>query len=47
MFPIVNGGGLMLTTLTATLLFKERLSKKQWIGLALGAIAVILLCNPF
>ena len=47
MFPIVNGGGLMLTTLAATLIFKERLSKKQWLGLAIGLVAVILLCNPF
>ena len=47
MFPIVNGGGLMLTTLAATLIFKERLSKRQWIGLGLGMVAVILLCNPF
>jgi len=47
MFPIVNGGGLMLTTLAATMFFKERLSKKQWVGLVIGVIAVILLCNPF
>ena len=47
MFPITNGGGLMLTTLAATVIFRERLSKKQWIGLGIGLIAVILLCNPF
>lgn len=46
-FPIVNGGGLILTTLAALVLFKERLSKKRWVGLLLGIIAVILLCNPF
>lgn len=47
MFPIVNGGGLMLTTLAATLVFRERLSVKQWIGFGIGLVAVILLCNPF
>ncbi len=47
MFPVVNGGGLMLTTLAATFVFRERLSKKQWLGLAIGFVAVMLLCNPF
>lgn len=46
-FPIVNGGGLVLTTLSALILFKERLSVRRWIGILLGIIAVILLCNPF
>ena len=46
-FPVVNGGCLILTTLSALILFKERLSVKRWIGILLGIIAVILLCNPF
>lgn len=46
-FPIVNGGGLVLTTLAAVLLFRERLSKKQWIGVVLGIASVVFLCNPF
>lgn len=46
-FPIVNGGGLILTTLSALILFREKLSKRRWIGILLGIIAVILLCNPF
>lgn len=46
-FPIVNGGGLVLTTLGAVLLFKEKLSKKQWCGVVIGILSVILLCNPF
>ena len=41
------GGGLVLTTLAAVLLFKERLSVKQWIGVAFGIISVVFLCNPF
>ena len=46
-FPIVNGGGLVLTTLAAVLLFKEKLSTKQWIGVVLGIASVVFLCNPF
>ena len=44
-FPIVNGGGLVLTTLAAVLLFKEKLSTKQWIGVVLGIASVVFLCN--
>ena len=46
-FPIVNGGGLVLTTLAALMLFKEKLSIKQWIGVVLGIASVVFLCNPF
>ena len=43
-FPIVNGGALMLNTLASLFLFRERLSLTQWLGLALGAVATLLLC---
>lgn len=46
-FPLVNGGGLVLTTLAAVVLFREKLSKQQWLGVALGIASVIFLCNPF
>ena len=46
-FPVVNGGGLILTTLAAVIIFGEKLSKKQWIGVALGIASVIFLCDPF
>ncbi len=46
-FPIVNGGGLVLITITALVIFKERLSKRQWIGIIFGIVSVIFLCNPF
>jgi len=46
-FPIVNGGGLVLTALAAVLLFKEKLSNKQWIGVVFGILSVVFLCNPF
>lgn len=45
-FPIVNGGNLILTTLSALILFKEKLTKKQWIGVILGVISVLFLCMP-
>lgn len=45
-FPVVNGGGLVLTTLSAVILFREKLTVRQWIGLSIGAVSVILLCNP-
>lgn len=46
-FPLVNGGGLILTTLFSVVIFKERLSVKQWIGLAVGFVAAMCLANPF
>ena len=42
-FPLINGGALLLTGLTAFLFFRERPSKKQWVGLAAGLAAVLLL----
>ena len=46
-FPTVNGGGLVLTTLAAVLLFRERLTAKQWFGVVFGIASVVFLCNPF
>ena len=43
-FPVVNGGGLVLTTLASLLNFKERLRVKQWIGILLGIASVLCLC---
>lgn len=43
-FPIVNGGGLILTSLAAIIIFGERLSKKQLVGLCCGIISILLLC---
>lgn len=45
-FPIVNGGNLVLTTLSALIIFRERLTKKQWIGVIVGALSVLALCMP-
>ena len=46
-FPIVNGGGMILSTLTSLLVFKEKFNVQKCIGIAIGVIAVVLLCNPF
>lgn len=46
-FPIVNGGGLILTLLAAFIFFKEKLTRRQWIGLSCGVLATICLCDPF
>ncbi|MBE6609025.1 MAG: hypothetical protein E7633_10800 [Ruminococcaceae bacterium] len=43
-FPIVNGGHLILSTLAGLVLFKEKLSKTQWVGLASGIAATFCLC---
>ena len=45
-FSVVNGGGLILSTLAAVVLFKESLSKKKWIGILLGIASVLMLCTP-
>lgn len=46
-FPVVNGVGLILVLLSSLILFREKLSLKQWIGVLLGIAAVVLLCDPF
>ena len=43
-FPVMSGGELVFVTLTSVLIFKEKLSKKQWIGLMCGILATIILC---
>ncbi len=43
LFPIYNIGVVCLTALTGLLLFKERLTWKNYLGLAIAIIAVILI----
>lgn len=43
-FPVVNGGYMLLTSAAGLLLFREKLSKKQLIGMIAGACAILLLC---
>lgn len=39
LFPIINICPLVLTTAAATVIFRERLSAKRWVGLAIGIIS--------
>ena len=43
-FPVVNGGGLILITIASVVFFKEKLTVRQWIGMAFGIAATLLLC---
>ncbi len=42
-FPIVNGLPLMASLLVSLFLFKEKMTKKQWIGIAFGVIGIAFL----
>ena len=43
LFPSISAGGLVLTFICAVTLYKEKLSRMQYIGYSLGIIAVVLL----
>jgi drug/metabolite transporter (DMT)-like permease len=43
LFPVNNLGVVMVTTAAAMLLFREVLTRRQWLGLSCAAIAIILL----
>lgn len=43
MFPLISVGGLILTFAISRLVYKENFSSKQYIGFALGVLAVITL----
>ncbi len=38
-FPIINTGSLILTLTAATLIFRDKLSKLQWVGIVLGLLS--------
>ena len=40
---MLNGGGMILNAITSVALFKEKLSVKKWIGIAIGLVAMLLL----
>lgn len=46
-FPVVNGGGLLLTVGTGVIFLKERFSSRQTVGMVLGIVSVLLLCGIF
>ncbi len=43
-FPLVNGSAIVLSSLMSIILFKERLSKRQTIGLVGGILSLIAIC---
>lgn len=43
MFPLLSAGGILITLFVATVFYKEKLTKLQWIGLFLGIGSVVLL----
>ena len=40
-FPVINGGGILATTICSRFIFKEKLSWAQKIGLLLGILGII------
>jgi drug/metabolite transporter (DMT)-like permease len=42
-FPVINVGIILVTTIGAVALFKERLSPMNWIGFSLALLAIILM----
>ena len=43
LYPVVSAGGLVLSFLTALIVYKERLNKLQYFGSFLGLISILLL----
>ena len=43
-FPLINGSAIVLSSIASVIIFKERLSKKQAIGLIGGIISLIAIC---
>lgn len=43
-FPLVNGGSIVITSLASVIIFKEKLTAKQIIGLLGGLISLGLIC---
>ena len=42
-YPVVSVGGLAVVTVFSLFVFKEKMTRQQWIGVAIGAVAVVLL----
>ena len=43
-FPVVNGANVILSALAGIVICKEKMSIKQWCGLCIGVVAILLLC---
>ena len=44
LFPAYNGAATLLVTVSGMVLFKEKLSRRQWLGVTTGAIAIVFMC---
>lgn len=42
-YPVYSVGGILVVTLAGVMLFRERLEKKQWLGMAMILAALVLL----
>lgn len=42
-YPCIAVGGMILSILFSVIVYKERLISKQWIGLAIGVVAIVFL----
>ena len=47
MFPIFNGGVILINAIVARVFFKEKMSVIQVIGLCIGALAIAMIGNAF
>jgi multidrug transporter EmrE-like cation transporter len=43
-FPVINGSAIILSSLASIVIFKERLNKKQIIGLCGGILSLVAIC---
>lgn len=43
MYPLISAGGILVTTLVSVFVFGERLSRSQWIGMAIGVASIVCL----
>lgn len=43
-FPLVNGGAIILTSLVSVVIFKEKINKRQTIGIIGGLVSLIFIC---
>lgn len=43
-FPLVNGGAVVLTSIVSAVIFKEKMNRRQLVGIIGGLVSLILIC---
>lgn len=43
-FPVMNGGIVLMSSVLSVLVFREKLTRRKWMGLALGLVALVIIC---